>query len=95
MCRKTHTIVNIASILILLIAAVFVAVFKITFISEQSMAPTLRERQATLVYKCSNNYESGDIITFNTDEYSVCIKRIIAQPGDTIELKDGVIYKQK
>jgi len=74
-------------------AAVFVAVFKITFISEQSMAPTLRERQATLVYKCSHNYESGDIITFNTDEYGAFIKRILAQPGDTIELKDGVIYK--
>lgn len=95
MCRKTHTIINIALILILLIAAVFVAVFKITFISEQSMAPILREGQATLVYKRSHNYESGDIVTFNTDEYGVCIKRIIAQPGDTIELKDGVIYKNE
>jgi len=74
-------------------AAAFVAVFKITFISEQSMAPTLREGQATLVYKCYNDYESGDIITFNTDEYGAFIKRILARPGDTIELKNGVIYK--
>jgi signal peptidase I len=76
-------------------AALFVAVFKITFISEQSMAPTLREGQATLVCKCYHNYESGDIITFNTDEYGASIKRIIAQPGDTIELKDGFIYKNE
>ena len=95
MRRKTHTIINIASILILLIAAVFVVVFKITFISEQSMAPTLREGQATLVCKRYRNYENEDIITFNTDEYGVCIKRIIAQPGDTVEPKDGIIYKNE
>ncbi len=64
MCRKTHTIINIALILILFIAAVFVAVFKITFISEQSMAPTLREGQPLATFIGSPN--NGGIYVPNT-----------------------------
>ncbi len=61
-------------------------------VSGQSMAPTLRDKQLMLVNKTENRFESGNIITFKTKDYGVCVKRIIACGNDVVDMKDGRIY---
>ena len=59
------------------------------------MSPTLRNCQATLVYKLDKEYDIGDIITVHTKERGVCVKRVIAKEGDKLELLNGKIYKNE
>ena len=80
-------------ILLIGIVLVFCSKFQITRVSGQSMEPTLRNRQIVLVEKCKEKYETNNIITFTSNNYGVCVKRIKGVSGDTIELKNGKIYR--
>ena len=47
--------------------------------------------------KSLGSYKRGDIIVFtepNSEENKYLIKRIIGMPGDTIRIKDGLVYLQ-
>lgn len=57
------------------------------------MSPTLKDGQITIVYRNCDEYKVGDIITVNTDEYGVCVKRIVAKEGDVITLYNGSVMK--
>ena len=62
-----------------------------------SMQPNFQEGERLvinkLVYKL-HQPERGDIIVFHppSDREADYIKRIIAQPGETVEVKNGVVY---
>ncbi|CAI3627530.1 Signal peptidase I [Clostridium neonatale] len=61
------------------------------------MVPTLEVNDRLIVsnvYK-PENLKEGDIVTFKCDEYGdkLLIKRLIGLPGDTIEIKDGVVFR--
>ena len=61
------------------------------------MQPGLHEGQRLLVNKVAYSFhepERGDIIVFQppNNRQSDYIKRIIASPGDTIEIKNGSVY---
>ena len=63
----------------------------------ESMVPTLEVNDRLIVsnvYK-PENLKEGDIVTFKCDEYGdkLLIKRLIGLPGDTIEIKDGVVFR--
>ena len=65
-----------------------------------SMEPTLQEGQWILVNKVTYHFrqpQRGDVIIFpnpnNPDENY--IKRIIGLPGETLEMKEGMVYIQK
>ena len=84
----------------LLIAAVIVVGFHYTLqtyrIFMSSMEPSFHEGQRLLVNKAAYFFrepEHGDVIIFRapngTDDY---IKRIIAIPGDTVEVKDNTVF---
>ena len=85
--------------LVLAIAAFFLLSTSVqTFvIVGRSMEPTFHDTQRLLVNKIVYNLhepERGDVIIFrppNNQEVDY-IKRIIALPGDTIEVKDEVVY---
>lgn len=84
----------IALVLALIIRAFVVQAFKIP---TGSMRPTLLEGDRILVNKFIYKFkepERGDIIVFKFpgDEKKDFIKRLIATPGEIVEIRDGQIY---
>lgn len=65
-----------------------------TLVSGLSMYPTLNDNQYLIVSKISD-YSRGDIITFKNpkENNKTLIKRVIGIPGDTIEIKEGYVYR--
>ena len=57
------------------------------------MSPTLRDRQIILVNMRKHSYEVNDLIVFDSGERGDCVKRVLAKPGDTILLSDGIIWR--
>ena len=88
MCERKYLPLILAAIL----GIVLHISIQITFVNGMSMAPTLRDRQMMLVNKLEHDYQTDDIIIFRTQDYGVCVKRIIAKADDTVRMKDGRIY---
>lgn len=85
------------------IIASMVAIFVVTFLLQISrvegisMSPTLHGGEYTLINKLTYRWrvpERGDVIVFRspTDPRADYIKRVIAVPGETVEVKEGVVY---
>jgi len=84
--------------------AIFMALFVVmafgmrTKVIGESMEPTLYHGQDVLINRVAYKFmspKSGDIIVFlpngnaNSHDY---IKRVVAVPGDTVQIKDGKLY---
>lgn len=67
------------------------------WITSGSMIPTLQIKDRLIVTRVHNpqNLQHGDIILFKNDEFGdeILIKRLIGLPGDKIEIKNGVVYR--
>lgn len=84
------------------IAALILVFFKPIVVQQQSMEPNfhgddylITSRQA---YRLFGEPERGDVIVFKSElltdegEEKCLIKRIIALPGEVVEIKDGYVY---
>ena len=94
MNEKTKNILKnlIPYIVMFSLFGIFYMNFRVVWIDGSSMYPTLKDRQIHLM-KVSDNVERGDIVVVKSDVLdTVIIKRMIALPGDTIEISKNVIY---
>ena len=87
------------SIIIALIITTFV---RPTLVMQYSMHPTIEEHDYLLVNKIAYKFKKikfGDIIVFESQlkteegKNKQLIKRVIGLPGDVLEIKDGVVYR--
>ena len=83
---------NFIFILTIIFCLIFITNFKIASVSGNSMDNTLADGERHLV-KITDNINRNDIVVARNDLLDcVIIKRVIAIPGDTIEIKNNVIF---
>lgn len=67
------------------------------WITSGSMIPTLEVKDRLIVTRVHNpsSLKEGDIVLFKNDEFKdeILIKRLIGLPGDKIEIKDGIVFR--
>lgn len=89
----------VRDIFVAAVAAVLIVVFVVQPVKVEgtSMAPRLADQERIFVNKLSyrfSNIERGDIVVFwyprNPDKSF--IKRVVGVPGETVEIKQGVVY---
>ncbi len=57
------------------------------------MSPAYHSWQLVLLNKNPSQLNRGDVISFRCDTLnSVLVKRIVACPGDTVQIKNGILY---
>ena len=83
-------------VLILVIATAVVLWFNLNVASlavvlGPSMQPTLRTGNLLLVDRLSQEYERFDIVIVELPDRKI-IKRVIALPGETVQIKKGYVY---
>lgn len=67
------------------------------WITSGSMMPTLQVKDRLIVTRVHNpqNLQHGDIVLFKQEEFGdeILIKRLIGLPGDKIEIKNGIVFR--
>ena len=96
--RPIFTWIFQIAVTLALAAVVAIFFFQSITMQESSMEPTLETGERFFVNKLIYKFTSpdrGDIIAFTkdgSDDAPIHIKRVIGLPGETIEIRDGVIY---
>ncbi len=58
------------------------------------MEPSYHNWQLVLLDKHTGHYGCGDVVAFRCEELgAVLVKRVVAVPGDTVQIVDGILYK--
>ncbi len=99
--RRSNKTVVVASVLAVMLAAIVVMrsfVFEILIVNGESMSMTIRPGDRivlnNLAYR-SREPERGDIIAFRIEPNRILIKRVVGIPGDLIEVRRGVLYRDE
>jgi signal peptidase I len=87
----------IVAILIALAVVILVRIFLFTTYSVDglSMDPTLEDGDRVIVNKFIydiSDIDRDDVIVFDSHQDASYVKRVIGVPGDTVEMKDRVVY---
>jgi signal peptidase I len=94
-----RTVAVAASILAVMVAFVVVTrtfVYDLLVVKGNSMNETFRHNDRIVVNKLayrSRKPEIGDIIAFNAYPNRIFVKRVVGVPGDLIEVKNGMLYR--
>lgn len=96
--RPVFTWIFQIAVVLALAAVVSIFFFQSIVMQESSMEPTIETGERFFVNRLVYKFTSpnrGDIIAFTkdgSDDAPVHIKRVIGLPGETIEIRDGVVY---
>ncbi|MFC1716721.1 signal peptidase I [Candidatus Poribacteria bacterium] len=86
----------VAAVMMVAIVAVRLLIFDLLVINGHSMSPTIRHGDRVLVNRLAYRYdkpERGDIVAFKVDSGRIFVKRVVGLPGDIIEVRQGVLYR--
>ena len=91
--RRRPSVLTLAIALVVLLVVVKIFVAEPFRIPSQSMEPTLRPGDQTLVNKLSGDSpDRGDLVAFHAPRTGeILLKRVVAVGGDTVGLEDGVL----
>jgi len=92
MCRKNNRALIICKLvlpLILIISSIFLV--KIVIVSGTSMEPTYKDGTVLIMSRIVGSIDKNDIIVFEYND-ELYVKRVLATPGDNIELKNNYVY---
>lgn len=79
-------------IALVLLAVVFNLLIGVSRVTGQSMEPTLRQGQVVLFTRFPLSLQRGDVVMARMPSGEFYVKRILALPGDVVELKAGTLY---
>jgi len=83
--------------LLCIVLVLFLLVFRIVVVSGPSMKNTLVDGDYVLLLNnvFTGEHEHGDIVVISKRDYSdePIIKRVIATAGDTVDIAEGVVYR--
>lgn len=91
--KKNKSMLAMALVIVFVILA-RIFVFGSYIVPTKSMENTIMTSDCLIGYKlayANNKPEHGDIITFN-EEGRILVKRVIALPGETVDIKDGSVF---
>ena len=80
---------------VIALALVFLAfnlLVGITTVSGRSMEPTLQDGNVVFFYRVNFSYHRGDVVFARMPYGNFYVKRVVAVPGDVVDIRDGVLY---
>ncbi len=76
----------------LIVFIVFRFIIGLSFVSGDSMYPTLQSGEAVVYLRTVRNYKRGDIISIRVPSGDYYVKRVIAVAGDVVDIRGGEVY---
>lgn len=76
-------------LVVVILLVVFRFLIGISWVDGDSMDPTLKNGTAVVYSRVSNHYETGDILSIKMAYGEYYIKRVVALPGDIVNIVDG------
>lgn len=70
----------------------FFNIISMNIVNGSSMYPTLKNNEIKFGLNKNSNIEMGNIIVFKQDNKTL-IKRVCGVPGDKIEIRNGIIFR--
>lgn len=78
----------------LFLVVLFTYIIQISPVPTGSMNPTILKNEFVLVWKLFPTYHRDDIVVFHKEnENRYLVKRLIGMPNDTLEVIDGILYR--
>ena len=91
--KVVRILLNDVIIALVISVLLFKIIFNVSIVHGTSMNPTLHEGDYLLINHLFYQPEYHDIVVFKNEERGILVKRIIGMPGDTIEIRDSVVYR--
>jgi len=89
--RRTRTLIEFGAIVVVILL-LFQFIWGFAGVSGVSMYPTLHDKDVVLYDRVSGHYAAGDVVIVQRPDGETFVKRIVAVPGDTINIEGGVLY---